>query len=71
VLTMENLCFGFVIWLCSCAVTVVAFIAEVMIWIAIRRAQRRLTEYIKSEWNKFPINYPVKVQSSNRFSVEL
>ena len=66
VLTMEQLQFGFVIWLCSCAVTVVVFVTEVMFWIAIRRTKMRLRRYlriyIRNEWNKFPVSYPVKVR---------
>ena len=62
VLTMENLHFGFVIWLCSCAVTVVVFVTEVMIWIGIRRVRRRFRRYIRYNWNKFPTIYPVKIQ---------
>jgi len=66
-LTMEKLQFGFVIWLCSCAVTVVVFVVEVMIWIAIRRAKLRLR---RIKWKKFRANYPVKVRKSNKFLVQ-
>ena len=64
VLTMEKLQFGFVIWLCSCAVTVVVFVVEIMFWIAIRRAKIRLQRIIRCKWNKFQVNYPVKVKKA-------
>jgi len=69
VLTMEKLQFGFVIWLCSCAVTVVIFVTEVMFWIAIRRAKIRLKRYLRNKRNKIPVIYPVKVRVSKKQSV--
>ena len=69
VLTMENLQFGFVIWLCSCAVTVVAFVAEVMFWIVFSKVRACLIGYIRHEWNKIPVNYPFKVTATKKLSV--
>ena len=65
VLTIENLQFGFVIWLCSCAVAVSFFILEVMFWIIMVKVKRGLIGYIRYKWNKFPVNYPVKIRMSH------
>ena len=62
VLSIENLRFGFVIWLYSCAVTVVVFVAEVIIWIAIKKTEIRLKRHIRHEWNKYNLIYPFKIQ---------
>jgi len=69
VLAMENLQFGFVIWLCSCAVTAVVFVAEVMFWIIMIKVKRGLIGYIRYEWKKFPVNYPVKIRMSHELSI--
>jgi hypothetical protein len=66
VLTLENLRFGFVIWLWSCAVAVVAFLVEGMIWMAIKRAKRSLHGYVHQKWNQLPVIYPVTVRMSDK-----
>ena len=61
VLTIEDLRFGFVIWFWSCAATVVAFVGEIMIWIAVRKATIKLHKYLRNEWRMIAEIYPVKI----------
>jgi hypothetical protein len=66
VLTLENLSFGFVIWLCSLVVTVVAFAMEIVLFVAIKEVKRRFSRYVRNKWSKYAVVYPVKVQKQNK-----
>ena len=62
---MENLKFGFIMWLWSCAATIVVFVGELMIWFVLIRAKSMLNKFIRKEWSKISDIYPVKVKKSS------
>jgi hypothetical protein len=66
VLTMDNLSFGFVIWLYSCMLTILVFFVELAFWVAITKAKIRFIGYIRHKWNQLPVIYPFKVKISDK-----
>ena len=70
VLTLENLRFGFVIWLWSCAVTVAVFVVEIVFW-SVRNAKiilKRFAIILKKSSGKV---HPMEIGDDSEVSVDL
>ncbi|KAL7012941.1 hypothetical protein ACKWTF_015113 [Chironomus riparius] len=62
VLTFERLRFGFVIWLWSCAGTVIIFLIESLFWISKWKIERSLNTVIRYKTNKYSKVHPTQDQ---------
>ncbi|KAL7012940.1 hypothetical protein ACKWTF_015112 [Chironomus riparius] len=65
ILTLEKLRFGFVIWLCSCAGTVIVFLMESFFWISKWKIKRSLFTVSRYKCNKHSKVYPIQDRNNN------